>query len=570
MEKELNKLVQQYIYDEPSEDLKQEVKFLISNQDYYAKELHERFAKNLEFGTAGIRGLMQAGYNRMNEVSVFLFACAVFDYFSSIKKDHLKIVVGFDARKNSELFAHELASVLSTNKNYHVHIFDKLIPTPLCAFATKYLDADIGFMITASHNPKEDNGIKVFNKKAMQMDKDILNTIAKFFDNNISRTDFWKNHEKNQLFYIEKNIYKAYFDYIFSTQLLPEEPKDKNIKFVYTPLHGVAKYYFSKVLQKENYHEVINVSIQEEPNGLFPTVNFPNPEEEHTLDEAYDLAIKHNINLVLANDPDADRLQVAFKEDNAFYKLTGNEMGSILGYFAIKKALKDGFIPVVATSIVSSRMLKHMSLKMKAVYTEALTGFGNIAKAASIACKSDKYKIAFAYEEAIGFIVGDEILDKDGILSGVRFVEILAYLSYKNLNINDFLLQLNQEFGIFESLQWHERFEGLDAQTNMSSLMSKIRNINTNKFSDIFDGQNLNKSDLSITQSLYPNINANVIILENDNIRFIIRPSGTEPKIKFYLESINKNTINNIFDTKKNMQQKNIIYKKQLTDLIFN
>ena len=245
-------------------------------------------------------------------------------------------------------------------------------------------------------------------------------------------------------------------------------------------------------------------------------------------------------------------------------------MGSILGYFAIKKALKDGFIPVVATSIVSSRMLKHMSLKMKAVYTEALTGFGNIAKAASIACKSDKYKIAFAYEEAIGFIVGDEILDKDGILSGVRFVEILAYLSYKNLNINDFLLQLNQEFGIFESLQWHERFEGLDAQTNMSSLMSKIRNINTNKFSDIFDGQNLNKSDLSITQSLYPNINANVIILENDNIRFIIRPSGTEPKIKFYLESINKNTINNIFDTKKNMQQKNIIYKKQLTDLIFN
>lgn len=571
MDKNLNKLLHQYIYDEPNEDLKSQVKSLISTSDMNLKEIKERFDKSLEFGTAGIRGVMQAGYSRINEVTIFLFASAIFEYFKSIKKNHIKVVIGFDARLNSDIFAAELANVLSTNKNYDIHIFDKFIPTPLCAFATKHIKADIGFMITASHNPKEDNGIKVFDNNAMQMEKSILNSIAHFLNNNISRTDFWKSNCKNKIFYLTKETYQAYFDYILSTQLLANEPKNNNIKFVYTPLHGVAKRYFTQVIQQEKYSQIINVKTQEEPNGHFPTVDFPNPEEESTLDQAYDLANKHNIDLVFANDPDADRLQVAFRENNAFKKLTGNEMGIILGYFAIKKTLQENITPVVATSIVSSRMLKHMSVKMGAIYTEALTGFGNIAKAASIACADKKdRKIAFAYEEAIGFIVGDEILDKDGILSGVRFLEILAYLDYKKLSINDFLLELNESYGIFESLQWHERFEGLDAHNNMSDLMSKIRNINITEFNKIFDNKNVEKYDLLMPQSLYPNITANVIVLENDEVRFIIRPSGTEPKIKFYLESICKNKVSNLLDTKKYIQQKNIDYKHKLTELIFN
>ena len=158
----------------------------------------------------------------------------------------------------------------------------------------------------------------------------------------------------------------------------------------------------------------------------------------------------------------------------------------------------------------------------------------------------------------------------DGILSGVRFLEILAYLDYKKLSINDFLLELNESYGIFESLQWHERFEGLDAHNNMSDLMSKIRNINITEFNKIFDNKNVEKYDLLMPQILYPNITANVIILENDEVRFIIRPSGTEPKIKFYLESICKNKVCNLLDTKKYIQQKNIDYKNKLTELIFN
>lgn len=573
MKKKINDLIQQYLYDEPNEHLRDEIKKLLNNQDEQSFiELTNRFERNLEFGTAGLRGIMQAGYNSINHVTVFMFAVAVYEYFCSQNKPKLKVVIGFDARLNSYDFANEISRILSL-KGCEVHIFDRAIPTPLCAFASKYYQADIGLMVTASHNPKIDNGIKVFDKNAMQMDKNVLNLIAKFMNADMSRADFWKKNKKTgHNFIIPQEVFDAYFAYIKSTQLLAKEPKNKNISIVYTALHGVGEDFFIKALAQEDYYNITPVSEQSFPDGNFPTVVFPNPEEECTLDYAYDLALKKNINLVFANDPDADRLQVCFlNKENKFEKLSGNQMGVILGYFAIKNALDKGIEPVVATSIVSSRMLKKMADTMGAVYKEALTGFGNIAQAAFNAVHNNNQKIVFSYEEAIGFSIGDMILDKDGIISGVRFMEILAYLDYKQQNIEDFLFELKKQFGVFKTLQWHIRFNGFDAGEKMAKLMKKIRLISSTELEAYLKVSNIKKFDLQNSLEPYENMRSDVVIFENDdNFRLIIRPSGTEPKIKFYLETINNNTDGDIKILKQDLCIKNQHYKESIEKLFLD
>ncbi len=573
MKKKLNELVQQYLYDEPNEVLRQEINKLLNTHDETNFiELAHRLEKNLEFGTAGLRGVMQAGYSCMNHVTVFMFAIAVYEYFCSQNKPKLKVVVGFDARLNSNDFATEIARIL-TLKGCLVYIFDRPIPTPLCAFATKYYEADIGLMVTASHNPKIDNGIKVFDKNAMQMDKNILNTIAKFMNSDISRADFWKKNQKiEHNFNVSQEVFDAYFAHIKSSQLLPKEPKNKNIAIVYTALHGVGEDFFVKALAQEGYYNIVSVPEQALPDGNFPTVVFPNPEEEHTLDYAYDLALKKNINLVFANDPDADRLQVSFlNSQNKFEKLSGNQMGVILGYFAIKNALENGIEPIVATSIASSRMLKKIADTMGAVYKEALTGFGNIAQVAFKAVNNNNQKIVFTYEEAIGFLVGDMVLDKDGIISGVRFMEVLAYLDYKQQNIEDFLFELKKQFGVFKTLQWHIRFHGFDADEKMCKLMKKIRLISSNELADNLKINNIKKYDLQNSTGPYEDMHGDVVIFENeDDFRLIIRPSGTEPKIKFYLETINNNTDGDIKILKQDLCIKNQHYKESIEKLFLD
>lgn len=538
MDKLLEKKLESYLLEEPSDALKSEIKTLAQSRENEF-ELKDRLLHNLSFGTAGIRAKMESGYNRMNLVSVFRFAHS-FAFTILKQRQKPKIVIGYDARLNSQRFSEEIAQVLQA-LGIKTWCFNKCVPTPLCAFATKSLGADFGVMVTASHNPFLDNGIKIFGADSRQLIGEMLKVIEQNMAQATGRHVFWSDKKNKSIFkeeYVPQEIFEKYFLEIAYSKLFPNQPLKRDFKFVYTPLCGVGQEYFFKAAKAEGFLGMEEVLEQSEPNGHFPNLKFPNPEENGVLDLAYKLAFKKRISFVFANDPDADRLSVsALNNEQKMQQLSGNEMGVLLGYFAIKRALDQGHKPLVATSIVSSRMLKAMAQKMGAIYAESLTGFGNIAQAALEKEKISSSKLVFAYEEAIGFLIDKVVLDKDGINAGLRFLEIVSFLEQKKQSVWDFLDELYLEFGLFSSLQHSYRFSGPSAKDKMTQAMNNCRNIDLDKLkaSTKLSWQiaDLNESGFS---SMGLSNNGNLIIYNNEKGRMLVRPSGTEAKIKIYLE----------------------------------
>lgn len=308
---------------------------------------------------------------------------------------------------------------------------------------------------------------------------------------------------------------------------------------VYTPLHGVGGEWFTQALKRGGFSHISVVKSQSYPDGDFPRLTSLNPEEGDALDEAITVAKKAGVDVVLANDPDADRLQVAIKNvQGHFERMNGNEMGILLGYFAMKKACALGQVPLVATSIVSSRMLKKMAQAMGAHYVESLTGFGNIVASAESMSATTHTPLIFAYEEAIGFMLGDTVLDKDGISAGLRFMEIAAFLQGKK-SLHSMLDELYLTYGAFFSRQWHWQFHGLEAKAMMARVMSEVRARPENEWASTLGYDSCAIYDLlrPQTSGAYVGLQADVVIIEvEDKCRLMFRPSGTEAKVKIYLE----------------------------------
>lgn len=512
-----------YIAEEPNQIFRSQVSRLKASMSPESQiELTDRIDTNLKFGTAGLRGKMEGGYNRMNLVTVY--RCAHSLASSLAAANNPRVVIGFDARLNSHDFAQEAAQVLS-RLGVSVDIFAVCVPTPLCAYATKYLAAHAGMMITASHNPGYDNGIKLFDSSGAQAGHAWSLAIEHGMIKAPRRCDFLGNETKQLINHIKPELIDAYFQEIGQAYLFKQADLDKDLSIVYTPLHGVGRDFFVRALKSQGFNNIHVVQDQAEPDGSFPTVIFPNPEEQHALDRAHQEARNLSIDWVFANDPDADRLQLSCYDQADFKKLSGNEMGVILGYFVIDAAIRKGQKPLVASSIVSSRMLEAMATQLGAHYIDALTGFANIAENAIKAEQRLGCPLVFAYEEAIGFLVGKTILDKDGINTGLRFMEIACYLSKQQKTIWQFLDELYLRFGVFMSDQWSWRMP------EVADIMTKLRSLTTAELTQMFGRSGWRIYDLAHKQK------ADVIIFEIKNqARFIVRPSGTEPKIKFYFE----------------------------------
>lgn len=534
-EEKLVSLARKYIEEEPIEEYQNQIRDLINNKANL--ELSDRLNRDLSFGTAGIRAQMEAGYNRMNLVSVFRFAYRLANYIKKSCAKESLVIIGFDARKNSENFAKEIASVLYVFA-IKVYLFKDMIPTPLCAFASKEYKAEFGLMMTASHNPAKDNGIKIFDKTSAQYDKEFLNKLINIPLTIPSRNHFFQDIDKSYGDVVDQNIIEHYFDTIDRQKFFNKEELDLDISAIYTPIHGVGKLYFLKALKRAGFNNIKVVPEQAEPDPLFYTVIFPNPEEESALLLARNMAERQNIPLILAHDPDADRFMASIKEnDDGFKNLSGNELGVIFGFFAIKKALLKGIKPLVISTIVSSRMLKELARCMGANYIDTLTGFSNIAKVIKI--EKDKNQFVFAYEEAIGFLIGDTVLDKDGILAGLRFLEIASFLKKQKRNVLDFLNELYLKFGLFVQHQWSLAISSIDTPNERKKVMAKIRDMQLHHMGMLLGVLDVSKMDLSLTlkeKGPYMNLHEDVLIFEGGNVRLLVRPSGTEPKIKFYLE----------------------------------
>ena len=511
---------QDWLNQDPDQETRAELEQLLSqaksgNAEAQA-ELTNRFDGRLQFGTAGLRGRLQAGSMGMNRVLVAQAAGGLAAYLKDYDKTP-SIVIGYDGRKNSDVFARDTAEIMA-GVGIKAYLLPRKLPTPVLAYAIQYFDATAGVMVTASHNPPEDNGYKVYLGKengggqiVSPADKDIAALIDKVAAGNIA--DLPRSQDFTIL---NDEIVDAY---IAKTASLAKEPK-ADINYVYTAMHGVGYEVLSKTLAKAGLPQPHVVAEQVWPDGTFPTVNFPNPEEKGALDLAIKVAKENNAEFIIANDPDADRLAVAVPDAKGNWKpLHGNVIGCYLGWYLAKQYHAQGKKGVLACSLVSSPALAEIAKKYGFDSEETLTGFKYIGKVNGL---------LFGFEEALGYLVDpDKVRDKDGISAAIVFLDLVRSLKKEGKTLADYAADFTKEFGAYVSGQISIRVSDL---SEIGKLMSALRHnppaeVGGFKVATFLDHTKTDRqSDIL------------VFVLENGS-RLIARPSGTEPKIKFYLDA---------------------------------
>ena len=511
---------QDWLNQDPDQETRAELEQLLSeaksgNAEAQA-ELTNRFDGRLQFGTAGLRGRLQAGSMGMNRVLVAQAAGGLAAYLKDYDKTP-SIVIGYDGRKNSDVFARDTAEIMA-GAGIKAYLLPRKLPTPVLAYAIQYFDATAGVMVTASHNPPEDNGYKVYLGKAngggqivSPADKDIAALIDKVAAGNIA--DLPRSQDFTIL---NDEIVDAY---IAKTASLAKEPQ-ADINYVYTAMHGVGYEVLSKTLTKAGLPQPHVVAEQVWPDGTFPTVNFPNPEEKGALDLAIKVAKENNAEFIIANDPDADRLAVAVPDAKGNWKpLHGNVIGCYLGWYLAKQYHAQGKKGVLACSLVSSPALAEIAKKYGFDSEETLTGFKYIGKVNGL---------LFGFEEALGYLVDpDKVRDKDGISAAIVFLDLVRSLKKEGKTLADYAADFTKEFDAYVSGQISIRVSDL---SEIGKLMSALRHnppaeVGGFKVATFLDHTKTDRqSDIL------------VFVLENGS-RLIARPSGTEPKIKFYLDA---------------------------------
>lgn len=508
---------------DPDPETKAELLQLITAGDSAA--LADRMNSRLDFGTAGLRGELGAGPNRMNRVLVAQAAAGIRDYVLENFSEDPSVVIGFDGRINSAVFARDSAQIFAA-AGIRTILFDGVVPTPVLAFAGKHLATSAAIMVTASHNPPRDNGYKVYlgganggSQIISPTDKEIAAKIRKVAD---SQTfDSIPKSDDFQL--VGDELRQAYVGETAS--LTGEILEGESLKIVYTAMHGVGWHVVEKLFEAVGLARPITVDAQLLPDGRFPTVAFPNPEEPGAMDLSFSKANEVGADLILANDPDADRLAIGIPDSSAaagWRRLTGDEIGLILGYEMARRAVAEGKKGTLACSIVSSSVLSKVAEHFDLDYRETLTGFKWISKVPGL---------IFGYEEALGYCVDPtRTPDKDGISAALIISALATQLATEGKSLESHLAELGEMFGYFATSQISIRVTDL---TVIDQIMTKLRN---NPPKEI-DGVAAKFTDLKISSAELGSTDGLRFDLA-DGRRVIVRPSGTEPKLKCYLQAV--------------------------------
>lgn len=492
-------------------------------------ELQDAFSAPLEFGTAGLRGALGAGPNRMNRVTVLQAASGLAQYLVQEGFKGQKVVIGFDARYNSDVFANDTAHVLS-GAGLEPVMFSHVVPTPVLAFAIRKLGACAGVMVTASHNPPQDNGYKVYLGDGRQIVSPVDEQISNFIK---TVSDVREIPQGSPGAIVSDEVLDTYRS--LTAKFVVDGPiseiERKAVTSVYTAMHGVGWKTLQAVMLDSGFTEPIAVQEQRDPDPAFPTVAFPNPEEKGALDISIALAKKNSVDVLLANDPDADRFAAAAPNSNGdWITLRGDQIGSLLGWWLIERAKLNGkdLSGTFANSIVSSMMLESIAKSAGLNYESTLTGFKWVSRVSNL---------TFGYEEALGYCVDPQnVSDKDGISAAAMFMEMLAYLKSQKKTIWQVLDELALTHGLHVTDQVSIR---VTSGEQVSVTMAGIRNAPPS----VLGGLQVSAiDDLAIGFEDLPKTDAVIIHLAGkDQIqkaRVIVRPSGTEPKIKCYLEVV--------------------------------
>jgi phosphomannomutase len=509
-------------------------------------ELADRFGGSLTFGTAGLRGVLGAGPNRMNRAVVRRTTLGLARYLKQEVPDVVErgVVVGRDGRRLSLELARDTAQVLAA-EGIPALYFPDVVPTPVASFAVKHLGAAAGVMVTASHNPPEYNGYKVYWTNSAQIipphDVGIAAAIDAVGPAGEVPLKGWEQARMERLIReLGDDVATAYLAGILALLRHPSPASDLSI--VYTAMHGVGGAWARKAMRKAGFERWTCVPEQQEPDGAFPTVRFPNPEEPGAMDLSRALAEKVGAELVLANDPDADRLAVLARDGQGkLIQLTGNEVGVLLGHYLLTQTVPKPDRPLVMTTIVSSGQLRDMAKELGAQYDETLTGFKWIANRAMEREREEHASFVFGYEEALGYTVGPLVRDKDGIGAALVCADMAAFCKRRGVTLLGYLEEIQRQFGLYVAEQKSVTLPGAEGATKIAAIMEKLRGAAP---SQVGGRRVMATRDYKRGVAVVEGATRRLTLPASDVLAYeleggaqvTLRPSGTEPKIKYYFE----------------------------------
>ncbi len=554
--KSVKEKAREWLTENFDEQTRQEVQDLL---DHDETELIDAFYRDLEFGTGGLRGIMGVGTNRMNSYTVGMTTQGLCNYlkneFSGMNE--IKVAIAYDSRNNSRIFAENTANIFSAN-NIRVFLFDDLRPTPELSFAIRHLNCQAGVVITASHNPKEYNGYKVYWDDGGQIvpphDKRVIEQVRKI--TSVNQVNF--NAIPENIQEIGNNIDTVYLEKIKNLSLNPDIVQQNNdVKIVFTPIHGTGTKLVPEIFSRLGFKNVFIVEQQAKPDGNFPTVESPNPEETAALDMAIAKAREIDADIVMGTDPDADRVGIAVKNHkNEYILLNGNQTGALLINYVLSQYKSKGLLKgneFIVKTIVTSEMIKDIADNYSVECFDVYTGFKNIAEI--IRENENKKQFIVGGEESYGYLVNDFVRDKDAVMACAMLAESLAYAKHNQSSLFNELLNIYMKFGFYKEYLMSLKKKGKQGAEDIHRIMQEHRNsppefIQDKKVIKVYDYLKqmiVDKRNNSTGKIDLPKSDVLQFILE-DGSKISMRPSGTEPKIKFYFSVKRKLTDKKEFD----------------------
>ena len=530
-------------------DVAAELKAMAGNED----EIKECFWQDLEFGTGGLRGVIGAGTNRLNIYTIGKATQGLAAYVNSTNKNG-SVAIAYDSRIKSDLFARTAAGVLAAN-GIRVYIYRELMPTPMLSYAVRRLRCDAGIVITASHNPSKYNGYKVYGPDGCQLGLEaaeyvlnIMNSVDVF--DGVKHADFDAEMKKGNIEYISDEVIDDYLSCV-EKQRVEKDLDLSGLKVIYTPLHGTGNKPVRRILERVGVTDVTVVPEQEKPDGTFPTVPFPNPEFRQAFERALELAKTVKPDLLLATDPDCDRVGIAVRRGDEYILMTGNEVGAMLLDYIAGRRKANGTLPrdpVAVKTIVTTDLAARIAEKHGVRLIDVLTGFKFIGEQIALLEKDgEEDRYIFGFEESYGYLAGSYVRDKDGVVASMLICEMAAYCKTQGKSLLDYADDLYAEHGYYLCSQKNFYCEGISGMEQINGIMDKLRGdhpaeiagirvvrVKDYKLSCSVDLRTGEKSVLTLPKS-------NVLGFElEDGGSVIVRPSGTEPKIKIYLSAVGR------------------------------
>ena len=520
--------------------LVKELKDIEGNED----EILDRFYTKLKFGTAGLRGVLGAGTNRMNVYTVNQATQGIAEYLlATFEKP--SVAIAYDSRINSDLFARETAGVFAAN-GIKAYIYKELVPTPMLSFAVRKLKCSSGVIVTASHNPSKYNGYKCYDPEGYQMTDEAAAKAYSYIEKvdifeDVKKMDFDEGLKSGMIEYISDEVYEEFFDLVESKVINREICKNSGLKVIYTPLNGTGNKPVRKILKRIGIKDVRVVKEQELPDGNFPTCPYPNPEIKQVFECAIKMAEKEPADLLLATDPDCDRMGIAVYDGKDYKLMSGNEVGALFANYVLSQYKEKGLMPkdpVVLESFVTTDLVRVLAESYGAKVQKLLTGFKYIGEyITNLEKKGLENNFVVGMEESYGYLLGIHARDKDAVVASQLVCEMAAYYKSKGKTLIDVMNELYAKFGNYLNRVESFEFEGAAGMQKMADIMDGLRKTTPATVGGL---KVVDKTDYKDTAKTgLPSSNVISFTLENGN-SVVVRPSGTEPKIKIYVTAIGK------------------------------